>query len=62
MFVAIGSQGVILTTADGGTFSEPTSGTAGNLHGVAVGNTTFVAVGSSGTILSSGYGLVWSVE
>jgi hypothetical protein len=58
LFVAVGadsrsSASVILTSPDGVSWNQRTSGTDNNLHGVAYGNGLFVAVGDGGTILTS---------
>jgi hypothetical protein len=60
--VAVGSDGTtILTSPDGITWTERTSGTSDNdLRGVAYENGTFVAVGASGTILTSSDGTTWT--
>jgi hypothetical protein len=51
--VAVGYPGTILTSPDGETWTQRTSGTTVGLYGVAYGNGTFVAVGEGGTILTS---------
>jgi len=56
--VAVGS-GTILTSPDGVTWTERTSGTTNLIFGVTYGNSTFVAVGS-GTILTSPDGVTWT--
>ena len=64
IFVVVGSdvdfrlegsyaRGVILTSADGITWTERDSGTANSLLGVTCGDGTFVAVGEGGIILQS---------
>ena len=52
-FVAVGRRGTILTSSDGVSWTERSSGTSQDLHGVTYGNGLFVAVGSGGTILTS---------
>ncbi len=52
-FVAVGWHGAILTSPDGVTWTERTSGTTESLKGVTYGNNTFVAVGGSGNIGSA---------
>jgi hypothetical protein len=44
-FVVVGSGGTILTSSDGVTWTQRTSGTSNRLYGVTYGNGTFVAVG-----------------
>ena len=53
LFVGVGSLGTILTSTDGTTWTERTSGTSQHLNGVTYGNGLFVSVGLSGTILTS---------
>jgi hypothetical protein len=53
LFVAVGWNGAILTSPDGVTWTQRTSGTGNGLNGVAYGNGRFVAVGRGGTILTS---------
>ena len=50
-FVAVGWNGVILTSPDGVTWAMQNSGTNNYLLGVTWGESQFVAVGGSGTIL-----------
>ena len=52
-FVAVGSDGTILTSPDGVTWIQRSSGTTNLLNGVTFANGTFVAVGRGGTILTS---------
>ena len=53
LFVAVGDVGAILTSSDGVSWTQRTSGTSNWLRGVAYGNSMFVAVGWFGTILTS---------
>ena len=74
IYVAVGSGGTILTSADGVTWTSRTSGTIEDLYGVTYGNGLFVAVGyySSGlpesnieppsAILSSSDGVTWTTN
>jgi hypothetical protein len=72
-FVAVGNGGTILTSPDGVSWTQRTSGTIYPLYGVAYGNGTFVAVGgyfdyygfsdymsSASTILTSTDGVNWT--
>ena len=52
-YVSVGLGGTIITSEDGTTWTERTSGTSTYLGGVSFGNNTFVTVGGSGTILTS---------
>ena len=60
MFVTVGQSGTILTSSEGTTWTERTSGTSDHLSGVTYGNNTFVTVGNSGTILTSPDGNSWT--
>jgi len=53
LFVSVGSSGTILTSTDGTTWTERTSGTSMYLEDITYGNGTFVTVGSSRTILTT---------
>jgi len=53
LFVTVGESGTILTSSDGTTWDNRTSGTSYRLYEVTYGNGTFVTVGRSGTILTS---------
>jgi hypothetical protein len=59
LFVTWGNSGTILTSLDGTTWDNRTSGTSNHLYGVIYGKSTFVAVGASGTIITSSDGTVW---
>ena len=59
MYVAVGSRGIILKSADGDHWIESDSGTKRDLRGIAYGNDTFVAVGSNGVVLVSHDGSEW---
>ena len=52
-YVSVGLGGTIITSKDGTTWTERTSGTSTYLGEVSFGNNTFVTVGGSGTILTS---------
>ena len=60
MFVSVGQSGTILTSSDGTSWTERTSGTSNNLYGVTYGNGLFVTVGDKGTILISTDGTTWT--
>ena len=53
LFVSVGSSGTILTSSDGNSWTERTSGTSMYLEDITYGNGTFVTVGSSRTILTA---------
>jgi hypothetical protein len=59
-FVAVGLNGNILTSLDGISWTERTSGTSNDLVSVTYGNSNFVTVGSFGTILTSSDGTSWT--
>ncbi|MBA4371674.1 MAG: cell wall-binding protein [Thermodesulfovibrio sp.] len=60
MFVAVGSQGTILSSPDGTNWTPQTSGTITTLNGVAYGSDLFVAVGSEGMLITSPDGITWT--
>ena len=60
LFVTVGGTGTIVTSSDGTTWTERTSGTSRGLWGVTYGNGTFVTVGDNGTILTSSDGTTWT--
>ena len=59
-FVSVGNSGTILTSPDGNSWTERTSGTSKYLRGVTYGNELFVTVGFFGTILTSPDGITWT--
>ena len=59
-YVAVGTSGTILTSSDGTSWDNKSSGTTGNLNGVTYGNDKFITVGNSGTILTSSNGTSWN--
>ncbi len=62
VWVAVGSGGVILTSADAVTWSAPASGTGASLNAITY-NTRFVAVGNGGTVLTSDdAGVSWQAQ
>jgi hypothetical protein len=60
LFVTVGKQGRILTSRDGNSWTERTSGSSESLRGVTYGNGLFVIVSYSGTILTSSDGTSWT--
>ena len=60
MFVTVGHSGTILTSSDGTSWTERTSGTSMSLRGVTYGNGLFVTVDDRGTILTSSNGISWT--
>jgi hypothetical protein len=58
--VTLNSQGVVLTSPDGITWTSRPPGNTTTLEGVAYGNNLFVAVGLGGTVLSSSDGITWT--
>ena len=54
MFVAVGANGTLLTSANGKTWLRRSSGTETTLVGVAFGDRRFIVVGRAGLILESG--------
>jgi Pectate lyase superfamily protein len=59
LYVAVGTNGSVLTSADGISWSNTTSGTTNNLLSIAYGNSKFVAVGGNGTVLYSANATSW---
>ena len=62
-FVAVGTSGTILTSSDGTSWDNRSSGTSLSLSGVTYGNNKFMTMGSSGTthtILTSSNGTSWT--
>lgn len=60
IYVAVGSEGTILTSSDGNTWNRAESGTINDLYGIAWTGSKFFAVGRSGTVVSSSDGVNWS--
>jgi hypothetical protein len=60
MFVAVGSNGIILTSTDGISWTKQTSPDFSELKSITYSNSMFVAVGLSGTILTSTDGISWA--
>jgi hypothetical protein len=60
LFVAVGDNGIIVTSPDGVTWTPRTSSMANRLNGIAYGNGIYVAVGEYGRILTSPDGVTWS--
>ena len=61
-FVAVGRGGLILTSADGTTWTSRTTSTytSNDLYDVTYGNSKFVAVGLYGTTVTSSDGITWT--
>ncbi len=62
LYVAVGWGGTIITSPDGLTWSQPTSGTAANLADAEYGGGQFVVAGWGGTILTSPNGSAWTAQ
>ena len=60
LFIAVGQEGVILTSLDGTTWTSRTSGSSEVIWNIYYENSTFVGVGASGTILTSSDGTTWT--
>ena len=59
-FIAVGVQGIILTSLDGINWSEQNSGVDKELLIITYGNELFVAIGRSGIVIKSFNGIDWS--
>jgi photosystem II stability/assembly factor-like uncharacterized protein len=67
LFVAVGGsyfdeRGVIVTSANGITWTRRSSGIKQNLYSVTFGNGAFVAVGDAGAIYKSTDGVAWKAQ
>ncbi|WP_457631287.1 WD40/YVTN/BNR-like repeat-containing protein, partial [Oceanithermus sp.] len=62
VYVIVGSDGAIVTSPDGASWTARGSGTDAWLYSVTYGNGTFVAVGDGGTILTSADGESWTAQ
>jgi hypothetical protein len=61
-FVAVGSEGIIVTSADGKSWRPQDSAISASLTSITYGGGKFVAVGSGGTVLTSPDGVAWSKQ
>jgi len=62
LYVVVGSNGNILTSTNGTTWTATVSGTNNNLLDITYGGGTFVAVGANGTVIYSTNGTVWQAS
>jgi photosystem II stability/assembly factor-like uncharacterized protein len=62
MFVIIGDNGIIVSSADGTTWQAQTSNTSEHLSSIVYGNGLFVCVGYSGTTITSSNGTTWTKQ
>lgn len=62
LFVAVGRNGVILTSSTGETWNVQSSGTTAWLLAVTWGEGLFEAVGEAGMVLSSEDGMNWTTQ
>lgn len=62
LFVAVGSDGVIITSSNGENWELQDSGTSQILFNVAWCGNQFVSVGNKGTILTSPDGITWTKQ
>ncbi|MGB7566565.1 MAG: hypothetical protein WBM07_01785 [Chitinivibrionales bacterium] len=61
-FVAVGTNGAVLTSSDGNAWTFRTSGVSKTLFAVGASDSMYVAVGDSGTILTSKDGIAWTAR
>ena len=59
-FVTVGDNGTILTSSNGTSWTQRTSGTSEHLYEVTYGEGLFVTVGGNATILTSSDGTTWT--
>ncbi|HEX2851818.1 MAG TPA: hypothetical protein VHO24_01175 [Opitutaceae bacterium] len=59
-FIAVGTNGTLLSSPDGLAWSARTSGSTARLRAVAASNNLFVVVGQGGTVLTSPDGNAWT--
>ncbi|NLV17789.1 MAG: hypothetical protein GXY50_11390 [Syntrophomonadaceae bacterium] len=62
LYVAVGVEGTIQTSANGVNWTSQTSGTTNDLNKVDYLNNQFVAVGKGGTIVTSTNGIDWTLR
>jgi len=62
LFVTVGDDGVIMTSADGVNWDSQNSGTAENLEEVIWGHAGFIAVGYDNAILTSPDAITWTAQ
>ena len=61
-YVAVGNSGIIVTSDDGKTWDNRSSGVIKVLRGVAYGNSKYVVVGHGGTVLTSTDSISWTAQ
>lgn len=62
IYIAVGNDGVIITSSDGINWTNRTSGITDVIRGIAFGNSIYVVVGQKGVILSSSDGISWTTR
>ena len=62
LWVAVGNQGLIVTSPDAVKWTKQTSGTTVNLSSVAWGGTQFAAIGAGNVVLTSPNGIAWTPQ
>jgi len=60
LFVVVGSNGTILTSTNGSSWTKRTINITNHLYSVEFGNNLFIAVGDTGTIITSPDGINWT--
>jgi YD repeat-containing protein len=61
-FVAVGVGGTIVTSPDGVTWTQRSSGTTKDIYGVVFGNNLYVAVGAEGLVMTSSDAITWTIQ
>lgn len=60
IFVVVGSNGAILTSTNGTSWTKRVVNITNHLFSICYGNSLFVAVGDTGTIITSADGIAWT--
>jgi hypothetical protein len=61
-FVAVGTNGTILTSPDGVSWTAQKSGSSNDFYGIAWSGSRFVIVGTNGVVLTSPDGIYWTPQ
>ena len=61
-YIAVGTNGTIISSSNLVAWTSLTSGTTNQLNGITFGNNNFVVVGMAGTVLTSTNGVAWATH